>query len=123
MEWFNSLFIEHSAMQAVIIMAVIIALGLGLGKLRIGGISLGMTCVFFAGILIGHLGFSIDPAMLKYAESFGLVLFVYELGLQVGPIGSNRPRFFVKNAKLTFARFPQHQDFAPENPYFSHSIP
>ena len=54
MEWFNSLFIEHSAMQAVIIMAVIIALGLGLGKLRIGGISLGMTCVFFAGILIGH---------------------------------------------------------------------
>ena len=85
MEWFNSLFIEHSAMQAVIIMAVIIALGLGLGKLRIGGISLGMTCVFFAGILIGHLGFSIDPAMLKYAESFGLVLFVYELGLQVGP--------------------------------------
>ena len=62
MEWFNSLFIEHSAMQAVIIMAVIIALGLGLGKLRIGGISLGMTCVFFAGILIGHLGFSIDPA-------------------------------------------------------------
>ena len=85
MEWFNSLFFEHSAMQAVIIMAVIIALGLGLGKLRIGGISLGMTCVFFAGILIGHLGFSIDPAMLKYAESFGLVLFVYELGLQVGP--------------------------------------
>lgn len=85
MEWFNSLFIEHSAMQAVIIMAVIIALGLGLGKFRIGGISLGMTCVFFAGILIGHLGFSIDPAMLKYAESFGLVLFVYELGLQVGP--------------------------------------
>ena len=85
MEWFNSLFIEHSAMQAVIVMAVIIALGLGLGKLRVCGISLGMTCVFFSGILIGHLGFSIDPDMLKYAESFGLVLFVYELGLQVGP--------------------------------------
>lgn len=72
-------------MQAVIVMAVIIALGLGLGKLRVCGISLGMTCVFFSGILIGHLGFSIDPDMLKYAESFGLVLFVYELGLQVGP--------------------------------------
>ena len=85
MEWFNGLFFEHSAMQAVIVMAVIIALGLGLGKLRVCGISLGMTCVFFSGILIGHLGFSIDPDMLKYAESFGLVLFVYELGLQGGP--------------------------------------
>ena len=85
MEWFNGLFFEHSAMQAVIVMAVIIALGLGFGKLRVCGISLGMTCVFFSGILIGHLGFSIDPDMLKYAESFGLVLFVYELGLQVGP--------------------------------------
>ena len=85
MDWFNGLFFEHSAMQAVIVMAVIIALGLGLGKLRVCGISLGMTCVFFSGILIGHLGFSIDPDMLKYAESFGLVLFVYELGLQVGP--------------------------------------
>ena len=85
MEWFNGLFFEHSAMQAVIVMAVIIALGLGLGKLRVCGISLGMTCVFFSGILIGHLGFSIDHDMLKYDESFGLVLFVYELGLQVGP--------------------------------------
>ena len=85
MEWFNGLFFEHSAMQAVIVMAVIIALGLGLGKLRVCGVSLGMTCVFFSGILIGHLGISIDSDMLKYAESFGLVLFVYELGLQVGP--------------------------------------
>ena len=48
-------------------------------------LSLGVTFVFFAGILAGHLGFSIDPHMLNYAESFGLVLFVYELGLQVGP--------------------------------------
>ena len=78
MEWLNSLFVQHSPLQAVIILAIIIALGLGLGKLRICGISLGMTCVFFAGILVGHLGFSIDPNMLKYAESFGLVLFVFE---------------------------------------------
>ena len=85
MGWFSGLFFEHSALQAVIVMAVIIALGLGLGKLRVCGISLGMTCVFFSGILIGHLGISIDSDMLKYAESFGLVLFVYELGLQVGP--------------------------------------
>ena len=85
MEWLNSLFFEHSALQAVIVMAIIIAAGLGLGKIRLWGISLGVTCVFFAGILAGHWGLSIDPAMLKYAESFGLVLFVYELGLQVGP--------------------------------------
>lgn len=85
MEWLNSLFFEHSALQAVIVMALIIAIGLGIGKIRIIGISLGVTCVFFAGILAGHLGFSIDPSMLNYAESFGLVLFVYELGLQVGP--------------------------------------
>ena len=85
MEWLNSLFFEHSALQAVVVMAIIIAIGLGLGKIRLWGISLGVTCVFFAGILAGHLGFSIDANMLKYAESFGLVLFVYELGLQVGP--------------------------------------
>lgn len=85
MEWLNSLFYEHSALQAVIIMSMIIAVGLGLGKIRLFGVSLGVTCVFFAGILAGHLGFSIDPNMLNYAESFGLVLFVYELGLQVGP--------------------------------------
>ena len=85
MEWLNSLLFEHSALQAVVIMAIIIAAGLGLGKIRIWGVSLGVTCVFFAGILAGHLGLSIDPNMLNYAESFGLVLFVYELGLQVGP--------------------------------------
>ena len=85
MEWLNSLFFEHSALQAVVIMAIIIAAGLGLGKIRFWGISLGVTCVFFAGILAGHLGFSINPDMLNYAESCGLVLFGYELGLQVGP--------------------------------------
>ncbi|MDE6381650.1 MAG: putative transporter, partial [Muribaculaceae bacterium] len=58
---------------------------LGLGKIGMKGITLGVTWVFFVGILAGHLGFSIDPAMLAYAESFGLVLFVYELGLKVGP--------------------------------------
>ena len=85
MEWLNSLLFEHSALQAVVVMAIIIAAGLGLGKIRILGVSLGVTCVFFAGILAGHLGLSSNPDMLNYAESFGLVLFVYELGLQVGP--------------------------------------
>lgn len=85
MSWINSLFFDHTPLQAVIVMSIIIAAGLGLGKIKIGGISLGVTFVFFVGILAGHLGLSIDPAMLSYAESFGLVLFVYELGLKVGP--------------------------------------
>lgn len=85
MNWLESLFVEHSAVQAVALLGVIIAIGLGLGKLRVWGISLGVTFVFFTGILAGHLGFSIAPDMLMYAQNFGLVLFVYELGLQVGP--------------------------------------
>lgn len=85
MEWLYDLFFNHSALQAVIILSLIIAGGLGLGKIHICGISLGVTFVFFMGIFAGHLGFSIDPQMLTYAESLGLVIFVYELGLQVGP--------------------------------------
>ena len=85
MEWLNSLFFEHTPLQAVVILSIITAVGLGLGKIHVFGISLGVTFVFFAGILAGHLGFSIDSNMLNYAESFGLVLFVYALGLQVGP--------------------------------------
>jgi hypothetical protein len=85
MEWLYDLFFEQTALQAVIILSLIISTGLGLGKLHICGISLGLTFVFFMGILAVHLGFAIDPQMLTYAESFGLVLFVYALGLQVGP--------------------------------------
>ncbi|NCC09441.1 MAG: putative transporter [Bacteroidia bacterium] len=85
MEWLYELFIEHSALQAMIVLSLICAIGLGLGKIRVFGISLGITFVFFMGILAGHLGLSVDPQMLGYAESFGLVIFVYSLGLQVGP--------------------------------------
>ena len=85
MEWLDTLFINHSALQAVVVVSLISALGLALGKIHIMGISLGVTFVFFAGILAGHMGLSIDPQMLNYAESFGLVIFVYSLGLQVGP--------------------------------------
>jgi len=85
MNWLETLLYQQSALQALVVLSIIIALGLGLGKIRIGGISLGVTFVFFTGILAGHLGLSIDPDMLSYAESFGLVLFVYELGLKVGP--------------------------------------
>ncbi len=85
LDWFNSLFVEHSALQAVVVLSLICAIGLGLGKIKFFGISLGVTFVFFMGILMGHLGLSVDAQMLNYAESFGLIVFVYALGLQVGP--------------------------------------
>ena len=85
MEWLIDLFCSHSALQAVVVMSLIIAIGRVLGKIQVFGISLGVTFVFFTGILAGHLGLSVDPQMLTYAESLGLVIFVYALGLQVGP--------------------------------------
>lgn len=85
MNWFYEAIFEHTALQAVIIISLIVAVGLGLGKIKFWGISLGVTFVFFTGILAGHLGLSIDMQMLTFAENFGLVLFIYALGVQVGP--------------------------------------
>lgn len=85
MDYISTLFIEHSALQAIVVLSLISALGLVLGRIHVRGISLGITFVFFIGILAGHFGLSIDSQMLYYAETFGLVLFVYALGLQVGP--------------------------------------
>ncbi|MDR0989542.1 MAG: putative transporter [Prevotellaceae bacterium] len=85
MNWLLSLFIEHSALQAVVVLSLICAAGLALGKLRFFGISLGVTFIFFVGIAVGHFGISLDAQMLNYAESFGLIIFVYALGVQVGP--------------------------------------
>ncbi len=85
MDYLHTLFIDHSAMQAIIAVSLISAIGLMLGRIRVLGISLGITFVFFTGIIAGHFGLTIDSQMLFYAETFGLVLFVYALGLQVGP--------------------------------------
>lgn len=85
MEWLKEAIYTPSAIQAVIIICLICALGLTLSKVRFRGISLGVTYVFFFGILAGAVGIQVDSQMLNYAESFGLVLFVYTLGLQVGP--------------------------------------
>ena len=85
MEWLKDLLLEPSALQAVVVISLISAIGIGLGKIRLFGISLGTAFIFFAGILAGHFGLKLDPAMLTYAESFGLIIFVYALGLQVGP--------------------------------------
>ena len=85
MDWFTSLFTVHSSIQTVVIISVIIAVGLALGKIRVMGISLGIAFVFFAGIVAGNIGMSIDGVTLDYAETFGLSMFVYCLGLHVGP--------------------------------------
>lgn len=89
MNWLFELASSHSAIQAVIVICLICALGLACAKIKVKGVSLGITYVFFFGILFGALGdqmdFALDPQMLQYAESFGLILFVYMLGLQVGP--------------------------------------
>ncbi len=80
MEWLSSLLTEHSVIQAVIVVSLVSAVGLALGKISMWGVSLGVTFVFFVGIVAGHFGLSIDPQMLNYAESFGLIIFVYALG-------------------------------------------
>lgn len=85
MDWILDILMHHSAWQAVIVISMISACGLFLGRVKVFGISLGVTFVFFMGIFFGHLGFSIDSGVLEYAEDFGLALFVYALGVQVGP--------------------------------------
>lgn len=85
MNWLQEAFLEPTMVQAVIIISLVSALGLYLGRIKIFGISLGITFVFFAGIFAGHLGIVVNKDMLYFTQSFGLILFVYALGLQVGP--------------------------------------
>lgn len=85
MEWINGLFTTHSALQTIVILSLIIAAGLAMGKIHIKGISLGVAFVFFVGIVAGHFQLSADKSMLDFAETFGLTVFVYTLGLYVGP--------------------------------------
>lgn len=85
MDWIQALFNIHSSVQAIVIVSMICAVGLWLGKAKVGNVSLGVAFVFFIGILVGNFQLDIDPQMLNYCETFGLVLFVFTLGLQVGP--------------------------------------
>ena len=85
MNWFTELFTQHTFIQAVLVLSLICATGLALGNLKIFGISFGVTFVFFAGIIAGHFGIMIDPDMLALAQNFGLILYIYSLGVQVGP--------------------------------------
>ena len=85
MDWIRAILVEHSALQAVVVLSLISVIGIGLGKIRFFGVSLGAAFIFFTGIVAGHFGLTVDPAMLAFTESFGLILFVFSIGLQVGP--------------------------------------
>ena len=85
MEWFTDIFIQQSYTQAILIISLICAVGLALGKVKIAGVSLGISFVFFAGIIAGHFGIQINSDMLLMIQNFGLILFIYSLGVQVGP--------------------------------------
>jgi putative transport protein len=85
MNWFTELLTGNSIAHAVLIYAFVIATGVMLGKIKIGGISLGVTFVLFMGILVGHFGFTVDHTVMHFIKEFGLILFIFSIGLQVGP--------------------------------------
>lgn len=86
MDWLINLFTTtDSVAHIVLLYAVVIAIGVFLGKIKIGGISIGVTFVLFAGIAAGHIGFTAPVNILSFLQEFGLILFVFMIGLQVGP--------------------------------------
>lgn len=85
MEWFYNLVNKESIAQIILLYSFVIAGGMMLGKIKIGGISLGVTFVLFVGIAVGHFGFTVNDEVLHFVREFGLILFIFSIGLQVGP--------------------------------------
>ena len=85
MEWLENLFFSNSIANSVLILGLTVSLGLMLGRIKFGSVSLGVTWVLFVGILLSHFGLGIDPRICNFIKEFGLILFVYSIGLQVGP--------------------------------------
>ena len=85
MNWIENLFLGSGVAHSILLFAFVIAIGIALGKIKIKGISLGITFVLFVGILAGHFGLRIEHEVLHFMKEFGLILFVYSVGLQVGP--------------------------------------
>ena len=86
MDWLIDIFTNtESVAHIVLLYSTVIAIGVLLGKIKFGGISLGVTFVLFAGIVAGHIGFTGPMPILTFLQEFGLVLFVFMIGLQVGP--------------------------------------
>lgn len=85
MDWLNELIWGKGIGHSILLMSFVIAAGIQLGKIKIFGVSLGVTFVLFVGILMGHFGITIDPGVIHFFQEFGLILFVYSVGMQVGP--------------------------------------
>lgn len=85
MEWIRVLFTNEGVAQSVVVLAAVISVGLILSKIKIANISFGITWILFAGIAFSHYGLGINSQMLHFVKEFGLILFVYSIGLQVGP--------------------------------------
>src|SRR5512134_2790535 len=85
MSWLFQLHATQVVAHAIGILALVCAAGMALGSVKIRGIGLGTAGVLFAGILVGHLGRPVDHATLDFVKEFGLILFVFTIGLQLGP--------------------------------------
>ena len=85
MNWIVDLFTGTSIAHSILVYALVIACGVILGKMKIFGVSLGTTFVLFVGILLGHLGLTVDANVLHFIREFGLILFIFSIGMQVGP--------------------------------------
>ncbi|MDD2425920.1 MAG: putative transporter [Bacteroidales bacterium] len=85
MEWIDNLFFSSGVAQSIIILALVITSGILLSKIRIAGISFGVTWILFTGIAFSHWGLSVESHILHFVKEFGLILFVFSIGLQVGP--------------------------------------
>jgi putative transport protein len=85
MDWIIALFTQESVAHAVIALSIVIALGLGIGAIRVFGIKLGMAGVLFSGLALGHFGMEVNHEVLEFIREFGLILFVFAIGLMVGP--------------------------------------
>src|SRR4051812_29435759 len=85
MKWFADLSAAQPVAYSVLVLAAIAVAGLAIGHLKVRGVQLGVAGVLFAGILFGHLRLSLTPETLGFVRDFGLILFVYTIGMQVGP--------------------------------------
>ena len=85
MDWFIQLFVGHSVAHTMIILSLVIALGVAIGHLKLFSISLGIAGVLFSGLAFGHFHLTVNDEIIEFAREFGLILFVYTIGMQVGP--------------------------------------
>lgn len=85
MDWLNELIFGTGIAHSMLVFALVISIGIILGRIKIFGVSLGITWILFVGIIFGHFGLNIDPTILHFMKEFGLILFIYSIGMQVGP--------------------------------------